>query len=215
MKDLSKYIDHTNLKPEATSQDIIKLCEEAKEHGFYSVCVNSTYVPLCKKSLSGSDVKVCSVVGFPLGAMATDAKFDEAEYAYSCGADEVDMVINIGAVKEGDFSKVADDIFRISTCAYEYEGILKVILETCLLTDDEIKKVCEISLESGAHFVKTSTGFNTGGATEAHVRLMKECVGNEAQVKASGGIRNKETALKMIAAGATRLGTSASIEIIK
>ncbi|AOT68477.1 deoxyribose-phosphate aldolase [Geosporobacter ferrireducens] len=211
---IAKYIDHTVLKPDAQKQDIIKVCQEAVENGFYSVCVNSWYVPFVKEQLKGSDVKITSVVGFPLGAMESSGKASEAKTAIANGADEIDMVINIGALKDKEYDFVRKDIEGIVEVLKPH-NILKVIIETCLLTEEEKIKACELSKAAGAHFVKTSTGFSTGGATVEDVILMKQIVGDRLQVKASGGIRNIETALKMIEAGATRLGTSASVSIAK
>lgn len=210
MKDLNKYFDHTLLKPEATEAQINKLCEEAKEYGFYSVCVNSCYVKIASDNLKESDVKIAAVVGFPLGAMSTKAKAFEAAEATADGADEIDMVINVGMMKDKKYEDVKADIKAV----VDASSSVKVILETCLLSDDEIVKACELSEEAGADFVKTSTGFSSGGATEHHVRLMKETVGERLKVKASGGIRNLETTLKMIEAGADRIGASASVNIL-
>lgn len=215
MKPIQKYIDHTLLKPEATSQDILTLCAEAREHHFHSVCVNSSYVEAAAKALSGSDVRICSVVGFPLGAMSLNAKAFETDDACRLGATEIDMVIAIGALKEGRDQDVLNDIAAVVSVASDYDAIVKVILETCLLTKDEIRRACELACAAGAAFVKTSTGFSTGGATVEDVALMKEAVAGRALVKASGGIRNLETALEMIRAGADRLGTSASVAIVK
>ncbi|QIB70112.1 deoxyribose-phosphate aldolase [Aminipila butyrica] len=215
VKELNKYFDHTLLKPEATEEDIRKLCAEALEYNFYSVCVNGCYVELASKLLEGSDVKVAVVVGFPLGAGATEAKAFETDWACGLGADEVDMVLNVGALKEGRYEDVKEDILSVVTLAEENNAIVKVILETCLLTDEEIIKACELSVEAGAAFVKTSTGFSTGGATAHHVALMRQTVGNQAQVKASGGIRDLETTLKMIESGADRIGASASVAIME
>lgn len=213
MKELCKYIDHTLLKPEAGRDAIVKLCNEAKQYGFYAVCVNSMYVNLCSEQLKGTDVKVASVIGFPLGAMSTQAKAAETIDAACSGADEIDMVIAIGALKDGDYDYVRDDIAAVVQAARDNDAIVKVILETGLLTDEEIVKACRLAEEAGAAFVKTSTGFGHGGATVHHVELMKQTVGNRLQVKASGGIRDKETALAMIAAGADRIGASAGIAI--
>lgn len=210
MKELNKYFDHTLLKPEATEAQIDKLCEEAKEYSFYSVCVNSCYVSRVSENLKGSDVKIAAVVGFPLGAMSTKAKAFEAAEATADGADEIDMVINVGMLKDRRYDDVRADIKAVADSSKS----LKVILETCLLTDDEIVKACELSEEAGADFVKTSTGFSTGGATEHHVSLMKKTVGDRLKVKASGGIRTLETTLKMINAGADRIGASASVNIM-
>ncbi len=210
---LAKYIDHTLLKADATEDDIIKLCNEAILYHFYSVCVNSAYVPLVSKQIADTEVKVCSVVGFPLGAMQTSAKACEAKVAIDDGADEIDMVINIGWAKSGRWDLVEEDISAVRDIT---QGkILKVILETSLLDDDEKTKVCEISKKLKVDFVKTSTGFSTGGATVEDVKLMKSIVGDEIAVKASGGIRDRAKALEMIGAGATRIGASASITIIK
>lgn len=214
MKPMNLYIDHTLLKPEATGADIKKLCWEAKEYHFYSVCVNSSYVELAAAELSGSDTKVCAVVGFPLGAMELNSKAFEADQACLHGATEIDMVIHIGALKEGRFDDVSNDIAAVVSVAAEYNAKVKVILETCLLSKEEIVKACELAVQAGADFVKTSTGFSTGGATAEDVALMRATVGNQAQVKASGGIRDIDKANEMIAAGADRLGTSASIAIV-
>ncbi len=215
IENLNKYFDHTLLKPEATPEDIKKLCREAKEHDFYSVCVNGCYVALAKEELENTDVKVAAVVGFPLGAMSPEAKAGETTMACDDGASEIDMVINIGWLKEGKYDEVRDDIAAVVACADEFDAEVKVIIETCLLTDEEKIKACELSLEAGAAFVKTSTGFSTGGATEADVALMRKTVRNEAKVKASGGIRDLETTLKMIEAGADRIGASASVSILE
>lgn len=210
-KTLAKYIDHTALTAEKNEQDILMLCDEAKKYGFYSVCINSGYIPLAKEKLAGSDVKICTVVGFPLGANLTSVKVFETQEAIKAGANEIDMVINVGWIKSQKWEAVKQDIQSVfDACA----GIpLKVILETCLLTKDEIVKACEICKEIGVAFVKTSTGFNKGGATVEDVALMKKTVGNIG-VKASGGVRDTKTALAMIEAGATRIGASASIAII-
>lgn len=208
---LAQYIDHTALTAEKNEEAILKLCEEALQHGFYSVCINSAYIPLAKEKLAGSPVKICTVVGFPLGANLTSVKAFEAQEAIKAGATEIDMVINVGFIKSQKWEAVKQDIQAVfDACA----GIpLKVILETCLLTKEEIVKACEICKEIGVAFVKTSTGFNKGGATVEDVALMKQTVGNIG-VKASGGIRDTETALAMINAGATRIGASAGIAII-
>lgn len=211
MKDLNEYIDHTLLKAEARPDQIEKLVNEAKEYKFKSVCVNSAYVSLVKKL--DKDINIAAVVGFPLGAMATKAKAFETRTAVEDGASEIDMVINIGMLKSGNYDYVLEDI---KACKNEIkDGILKVIIETCLLTDDEKIKACELSKEAGADFVKTSTGFSTGGAKVEDVRLMRKTVGDSMGVKASGGIHSKKEALSMIEAGANRLGTSASIDIVK
>jgi deoxyribose-phosphate aldolase len=215
MKDLNRYFDHTVLKPEATEADVIKLCKEAKEYGFFAVCVNSCYVPLASELLEGSEVKIASVIGFPLGACSMDVKAFETEWACSEGAQEIDMVVHVGALKEARYDYVRQDIATVVAVAEEHDAIVKVILETCLLTDDEIVKACELSREAGAAFVKTSTGFSKDGATAHHVALMKQTVGKDLQVKASGGIRDLKKTLEMIEAGADRIGASASVEIMK
>lgn len=208
----AKYIDHTLLAMNATEDQIRKLCDEAKEYHFYSVCVNSGYVPLAASLLKGSDVKVCSVVGFPLGAMLTSAKAFETEMAVKAGAQEIDMVINVGWLKSNDWQAVKNDIEAVFNVCGDVP--LKVILETCLLSKDEIVKVCNICKEIGVAFVKTSTGFSVSGATVEDVKLMRETVGDKMGVKASGGIRDRATAEKMVEAGATRLGASAGIAIV-
>jgi len=214
MMDMSKAIDHTLLKPDASKAGIMKLCNEAALYGFKAVCVNPSHVVLCKELLKGTDVKVATVVGFPLGANTTETKVFETKDSVLKGADEIDMVINIGALKEGDYKLVEDDIKAVVD-ACRGQAIVKVIIETCLLTDDEKRKACELSMSAGAHFVKTSTGFSTGGATVEDVALMKSVVGDNLEVKASGGVRDRETAIKMIEAGATRIGTSSGIKIIE
>ena len=215
MRSLQKYIDHTLLKPAAGIADIQKLCREAKEHGFYAVCVNSRFVPVAKKELEGSDVKIAAVIGFPLGAMSTDAKVFETVYCCENGAEEIDMVMEYGLLKEGHKQAVFDDIKAVCDAAAEHGAIVKVILETGALTDGEIVDACKLSEEAGAAFVKTSTGFGEGGATVHAVELMRESVSRNVRVKASGGIRDRETALAMIEAGADRIGASAGIEICK
>ncbi|ELZ5941236.1 deoxyribose-phosphate aldolase [Providencia vermicola] len=212
MKNLAQYIDHTLLAANATVSDIKQLCAEAAEHHFASVCVNTGYVPLASECLKNSDVMVCCVVGFPLGACLTEAKAFEAAEAVRRGANEVDMVINVGMLKSGDLEFVRQDIAAVlAACG---DATLKVILETCLLTDEEIIQVCEICRTLKVGFVKTSTGFSTMGATEHHVALMRKVVGDEIGVKASGGVRDRETAEKMIKAGANRVGASASVAIV-
>lgn len=208
----NKYIDHTLLKQDATPEQIIKLCEEAKQFDFMSVCVNPAYVPLAASMLEGSDVKVCTVIGFPLGMNLTRTKVDEAKLAIREGASEIDMVINVGMLKSGNYDYVMEEIKLLKETAGKL--ILKVIIETCLLTDDEIVTVCKLAKEAGADFVKTSTGFSSGGATIHAVKLMRETVGPEMGVKASGGIRTREDMLAMVDAGATRIGTSAGTKII-
>lgn len=215
MRQLNKYIDHTLLKPEATREDVLKLCREAIENNFYSVCVNSCYVALAAEELKGSGVLIAGVCGFPLGAMASEIKAFEAGYEAGKGASEIDMVINIGALKEGRREYVLQDIKGVVEKSKEYGAIVKVILETCLLTDEEVVEGCLISREAGAAFVKTSTGFSSAGATAHHVELMKKTAGNDMKVKASGGIRDRNKAIEMIEAGADRIGASASVAICK
>lgn len=210
---LEKYIDHTLLKPDATKAEIIKVCEEAKEYGFASVCVNEYYTALVAKQLKGSDVKVCTVVGFPLGASTTEVKVAETVSAIKAGAEEIDMVINIGALKDGDNDYVVEDIRRIKEATGK--NVLKVIIETCLLTEEEKVRACELSVKAGADFVKTSTGFSKGGSTPEDVALMKKTVNGKALVKASGGVRSFEDAKAVIDAGADRIGASAGIAIVK
>ena len=210
---LNKYIDHTILKATASSADVQKLCEEAIEHEFYSVCVNGCYVADANHLLQGTDVKVAAVVGFPLGAMTTASKVFEAKEAIENGASEIDMVINVAKLKDGEFDYVENEIRLIKEAIGN--NVLKVIIETCYLTDEEKVKACELSLVAKADFVKTSTGFGTGGATYEDVKLMKSVVGDNAKVKASGGVRDKKTAQKYVDLGAERLGTSSGIEIVK
>ena len=210
---LNKYIDHTILKATASSADVQKLCEEAIEHEFYSVCVNGCYVADAKHLLQGTDVKVAAVVGFPLGAMTTASKVFEAKEAIENGASEIDMVINVAKLKDDEFDYVENEIRLIKEAIGN--NVLKVIIETCYLTDEEKVKACELSLVAKADYVKTSTGFGTGGATYEDVKLMKSVVGDNAKVKASGGVRDKETAQKYVDLGAERLGTSSGIEIVK
>ena len=210
--ELNKYIDHTILKAFATEDDVRKICNEAIEYDFASVCINPCHVKLAAQLLGLSDVKVCTVIGFPLGANSSDVKAYEAKKAIEEGADEVDMVINVGKAKKGDWDYVRDDIRKVREAAKD--KLLKVIVETCYLTDEEIFKACIMAKEAEADFVKTSTGFGTGGATVEHVKLMRDAVGETMGVKASGGVRTKEDALKMIEAGATRIGTSNGKDII-
>jgi deoxyribose-phosphate aldolase len=212
MKNLSKYIDHTLLAQNATVEMIKKLCKEADEHNFCSVCVNSCYVKNAKEFLTNKEVKVCSVVGFPLGAMSTKSKAYEAQVAIEDGASEIDMVINVGWVKSNRYDLVKNDIQALRTTCNNV--VLKVILETALLNENEIKKVCEISKEIKVDFVKTSTGFSTRGASFEDVKIMKSVVKDSILIKASGGIRSYEKAKQMIEAGANRLGTSSGIEIV-
>ncbi|GER66945.1 deoxyribose-phosphate aldolase [Weizmannia acidilactici] len=212
--DLAKMIDHTLLKPEATQEQITKLCEEAKQYGFASVCVNPTWVAYAHQLLAGTGVKVCTVIGFPLGATTPEAKAFEAENAIQNGADEVDMVINISALKSKNFELVEKDIRAVCEKAKE-KALVKVIIETCLLTDEEKVEACKLAVKAGSDYVKTSTGFSTGGATKEDVALMRKTVGEEIGVKASGGVRTREDALAMVEAGATRIGTSAGTQIVK
>ncbi len=210
---LNQYIDHTLLKPEATSEAIVAVCKEAIEHAFFSVCVNPHYVPLVSKTLNGTEVKVCTVIGFPLGANKSDIKAQEATLAVKEGAHEVDMVINVGALKSAEYDLVEADIAAVVN-AVKGKALVKVIIETCLLTDEEKVKACELSKSAGADFVKTSTGFSTGGATVEDIALMRKTVGEEMGVKASGGIRDYDKAKAMIDAGASRIGAGGSLQII-
>lgn len=209
---LSKYIDHTLLKADASLQAIKKLCDEAKEYDFKSVCVNTCNIEFCKKQLEGSDVLVCTVVGFPLGAMSSEAKVFEAADAIKKGADEVDMVINIGRLKEKDLAYCTNEIKAIKQACGD--KTLKVIIETCLLSDEQIVDACNCVLNGGADFVKTSTGFSTAGATFEGVALMKKTVGDRCLIKAAGGVRSHEDMLKMIELGANRIGTSSGTKLI-
>jgi len=211
--DLARYIDHTLLKPEATEEQIDKLCDEAAAHHFYSVCVNSNWAERCARRLGGTGVKVCAVVGFPLGAMESRAKGFEARTAVSNGAAEIDMVMNVGAMKARDVRTVREDMLAVRR-ACRSGIVLKVIIETCLLTDDEKVLACQIAKDVGADFVKTSTGFNKGGATVADVTLMRRTVGPKMGVKAAGGVKSFEDAVQMIRAGATRIGTSSGILLV-
>lgn len=211
-KTIAAMIDHTLLKPEATPAQIEKLCAEAAEYHFASVCVNPVYIPLAARLLKGTGVKVCCVVGFPLGAIAPEQKAAEAASCAAMGAEELDMVIHVGAAKAGDWALVQRDIGGVVKAAAGHT--VKVIIETCLLTDEEKVKACEAAKAAGAHFVKTSTGFSTGGATTHDIALMRKTVGPEMGVKASGGIRDYETAMAMIEAGANRIGASAGIAIV-
>lgn len=212
-KDLARIIDHTYLKPDGDRAQIEKLCAEARQYKFASVCVNTTMVHLASELLKDSGVNVCAVIGFPLGAGTTASKVFEAQEAVRCGAVEVDMVINVGALKSRDYALVEYDIRKV---VQGVEGTLvKVIIETCLLTDEEKVIACALAKAAGAHFVKTSTGFSKGGATVEDVALMRRVVGPEMGVKASGGIRDAETAIAMVKAGATRLGVSASVAIVE
>lgn len=213
--ELNKYFDHTLLKPEATAAQIEKLCAEAVEYGFYAVCVNSSMVSTVASFLKDSDVKIAAVIGFPLGVCTTSSKVFETEEACKAGASEIDMVLHLGKMKEGAFDYVYADIAAVVWAASRYDAIVKVILETCQLTDEEIVRACQIAEQSGAAFVKTSTGFSTGGATAHHVALMRESVSPAVQVKASGGIRDYKTVMEMIEAGADRIGASASVAVME
>ena len=208
----NKLIDHTLLKQDAQPEQIVKLCEEAKEFDFMSVCVNPAYVPLAAECLKGSSVKVCTVIGFPLGMNLTRTKVDEAKLCIAQGATEIDMVINVGMLKAGHDDYVREEIKLLKEVAGKL--VLKVIIETCLLTDEEKVRACRLAKEAGADFVKTSTGFSTGGATAHDVKLMRETVGPEMGVKASGGVRTHEDLLAMVEAGANRIGTSNGTKII-
>ena len=212
---LSHMIDHTLLKPDASHDQIARLCYEAKKHDFISVCVNPSYVKLCSDLLKGSSTLVCTVVGFPLGATSTDAKVFETQQAIRDGATEIDMVINIGALKSRDYQLVRDDIAAIANATHAGGAILKVIIEAAMLTDEEKVIACQLSKVAHADFVKTSTGFGPGGATPEDVALMRRVVGSKMGVKAAGGIRSYEDAKKMIAAGASRIGASASVKILQ
>ena len=213
-KEIAKYLDDTLLKADATPEQIVKICEEAKTYGCASVCVNSGYVPLVSKELAGSEVKTCCVIGFPLGACTSEAKAAETPDSIEKGANEVDMVINVGRAKAGEWDYVKSDIEAVVKAAAG-KALVKVIIETCLLTDEEKIKACQAAKEAGADFVKTSTGFSTGGAKVEDIRLMRETVGSDMGVKASGGVRDFEKAQAMIEAGATRIGTSSAAGIVE
>jgi len=214
-ENIAALIDHTVLKPETTSAQVRRLCEEALQYKFASACVNSFFVPLVAELVRGSTVKVCSVAGFPLGATTTDAKVFEAQEAIQHGAHEIDMVMNVGALKSGDDASAEDDIRRVADACHRGSAICKVILENCLLTDEEKIRACKIAVRAGVDYVKTSTGFNAGGATVEDVALMRAAVGPKIGVKASGGIRTLEDLQKMVAAGATRIGTSSGVKIMQ
>lgn len=211
---IAQYIDHTLLKPEATREEIVKICAEAKEYQFASVCVNPYYTSLVANELLGSNIKICVVIGFPLGATTQEVKSFESQNALDNGAQEIDMVMNVGALKGQYYGIVRQDIESVVNII-KGKGLLKVILECCLLDKHEINKACEISMAAGADFVKTSTGFSTGGATIEDVKLMRSIVGEKCGVKASGGIRDYNTALAMINAGASRIGSSSGVKIVK
>ncbi|MEG0077759.1 deoxyribose-phosphate aldolase [Anaerorhabdus sp.] len=210
---LNKTIDHTLLKQNSTEAQLIQLCKEAKENDFATVCVNPCWIELCKNELKGTDVGVCTVIGFPLGAMTTASKVFEAKNAVEIGADEVDMVLNIGALKDNKMDYVVNEIKAIKEAVGNH--CLKVIIETCLLTDEEKVRACKAVVEAGADFVKTSTGFSTSGATIEDVRLMKETVGNACKVKAAGGVRSHDDLVKMIEVGADRIGTSSGVSLLQ
>lgn len=211
---LASLIDHTLLKPEATETDIARVCEEAREHGFATVCVNPYWVPFCASNLSGSGVKVCAVIGFPLGANAHEVKRAELDAALRDGALEVDMVQNVGALRSGKMAAVDREIQDLAETAHRHNAILKVIIETCLLTEEEIAWSCRIAARAGADFVKTSTGFSSAGASAANVRLMRKTVGGNIGVKASGGIRTLADLIGMVEAGANRIGASSGVKIL-
>ena len=213
-KPLAKYIDHTILKPEATKDEVMQVINEAKQYGFASVCVNPYWVELAATELKETDVNVCTVVSFPLGATSTFAKVSETSEALKDGAVEIDMVQNVGALLSGDEQTVREDIKAVALATHAGNAILKVILENAFLTDEQIKRACELALEAGADFVKTATGFAKSGAKAADVRLMRETVGDKLGVKAAGGIHTKAESLAMIEAGASRIGASASIAIV-
>lgn len=211
---IASIIDHTILKADATPDEIIKLCSEADKYKFASVCINPCFVKLAAEKLAGSQAKVCTVIGFPLGASSTEVKAFETTQAIKDGADEVDMVINIGRLKSGEFDYIKKDIEAVTQAA-KGKALVKVIIETCLLTDEEKIKACRLSKEAGADFVKTSTGFSKWGAKAEDIKLMRDTVGPDIGVKASGGVHNYEDAVKMIENGATRIGASSSIKIIE
>jgi deoxyribose-phosphate aldolase len=212
---IARLIDHTLLRPEATREDILKLCAEARQYNFASVCLNSCWVPIAASELAGSDIKVCTVVGFPLGATLTEAKLHETEAALRAGAQEIDMVQNIGALLGDDDRAVEEEIALIAAACHRAGAIVKVILETALLSDDQKISACTLAKLAGADFVKTSTGFGPSGATVHDVQLMRRAVGPEMGVKASGGIRTLDDLLRMLDAGATRIGASASVKIVQ
>jgi len=212
---IANLIDQTLLKPEATGEDIVRLCREAAEHSFCSVCVNPHWVRLARTTLGRSSVRVCTVIGFPLGANRTSVKTAEARLALAEGAVEIDMVQNIGALRSADLATVQFEIAELAEIAHAGKALLKVILETCLLTDDQKRTACRLAVDAKADLVKTSTGFSTAGATEDDIRLMRQAVGPAVGVKASGGIRSLEALRRMVAAGATRIGTSSGVQILR
>lgn len=211
---INQYIDHTILKPESTKDQVIQICKEAIQYGFCSVCVTPWFIPLVVSQIHGTTVKAGAAIGFPLGCTTTEVKVFETKDAIKNGAKEVDMVMNVGALKSGDNAYVERDIAAVVVAA-KGKALVKVILETCLLTDEEIVTACKVAQKAGANFVKTSTGFNAAGATEAHVALMRKTVGESMGVKASGGIRSYQDAMKMIQAGASRIGSSTGVKIIQ
>lgn len=213
-KNIANMIDHTVLKADTTKDQVEVVCQEAKEHGFFSVCVNPTWIKTAVELLKGSDVKVCTVIGFPLGATTSETKSFETKDAIQKGAHEVDMVINIGKLKDGDDDAVEQDIRSVVKAA-EGKALVKVIIETSLLTEEEKVRACKLSVKAGADYVKTSTGFSTGGATVEDIKLMRETVGPNIGVKASGGVRNREAVEAMVEAGATRIGASSSVAIVQ
>lgn len=212
--EINKFIDHTALKPNTNKKAILKLIEEAKEHNFASVCINPCWIPLASKELQDSDIKVCTVIGFPLGANTTETKVFETQDAIKKGAQEIDMVINVAMLKDKDYNYIENEIKQIVEASKD-KAIVKVILETCLLTDEEIIMASKLAKNAGADFVKTSTGFSTGGATVHDVALMRKTVGEDMGVKASGGIHTHEEAMAMINAGASRIGASAGVKLLK
>jgi deoxyribose-phosphate aldolase len=211
---IASLIDHTLLKPETTERDIARLCREAREHSFASVCINPCWVRFAREKVAGSAVRVCTVIGFPLGANVSEVKTGEAKLALSQGAAELDMVQNIGALRFGDLALVKNEVAELAALAHAQGAILKVILETCLLSDEQKTASCRLAMEAGADFVKTSTGFSASGATEEDVRLMRRVVGASIGVKASGGIRSLAALRRMVEAGATRIGTSSGVQIL-
>ncbi len=212
---IAKLIDQTLLKPEASGEDVVRLSRESAEHGFCSVCVNPHWVRLARATLGSASVRVCTVIGFPLGANRTAVKTAEARLALAEGATEIDMVQNIGALRSGDLAVVKDEIAELAQIAHTGKALLKVILETCLLNDEQKRTACRLALEAKADFVKTSTGFSTAGATEDDIRLMRQTVGPAMGVKASGGIRSLDAVRRMVTAGATRIGTSSGVQILR
>jgi deoxyribose-phosphate aldolase len=212
---IANLIDQTLLKPEATGEDIVRLCREAAENSFCSVCINPHWVRLARTTLARSSIRLCTVIGFPLGANRTPVKIAEARLALAEGATEIDMVQNIGALRSGDFACVQSEIAELAEIAHKANALLKVILETCLLTDDQKRAACRLAVEARADFVKTSTGFSTSGATESDIRLMRQAVGPSIGVKASGGIRSLDAVRRMVSAGATRIGTSSGVQILR